>query len=416
MPAHRLRGRRLRVRTAPRDAPPDVALPAPSSVTLSQTQTLMPAANTVASYLREHSDGGPWKAGPAFTWTDDPGLALFREPPIVRITADSSPFFQATARRVVDALNAWLPYDKHLALGEDADTLSLVEEIPTGELWMGESNMGRSGARPGAAAQVDLDIDRTFDQVQQRWEKQALRATRVMVNPASPEYQDESLYSTLVHEALHALGLNGHVDMADYPGSVMHYAYLLTVEDVPTSDGVAILAAYTRLVSGTEPESLDAASLGTWSRNVAGLQGTLDACDCTFGTNWVNGVAVPWVDGAVTTGTFADSGLRGTVTWEGHVVGWTPAEVTVSGDTALAVNLASLTGTADFTNLAVHETQTVWGDGDLGYGLSLNGNYFRSTAGADPGYVSGRFVGQRHDGALGLLEHPDLTGAFGAVR
>ena len=56
-----------------------------------------------------------------------------------------------------------------------------------------------------------------------------------------------------------------------------------------------------------------------------------------------------------------------------------------------------------------------WLDGNLHYTLALDGNFLRSNGG-DEGYVSGRFVGAGHEGAVGILEHPNLTGAFGAVR
>ena len=34
----------------------------------------------------------------------------------------------------------------------------------------------------------------------------------------------------------------------------------------------------------------------------------------------------------------------------------------------------------------------------------------------DEEYVSGRFVGERHEGAVGIPEHPDLAAGWGALR
>lgn len=40
----------------------------------------------------------------------------------------------------------------------------------------------------------------------------------------------------------------------------------------------------------------------------------------------------------------------------------------------------------------------------------------RGAQGDDPGVVTGVFVGTTHEGAAGMLEHPGLFAAFGAVR
>lgn len=365
---------------------PPVSLPEPA-VTLSQWNKLVPAVDTVASYL--HDQIGE--------------LLLHREQPTVRIVADATPRFKSTVRHVLDGINAWLPYEQHLVLGVNVrDLPHIIDEIPTGEIWIGTSTF------PDTEHVV---LGRSFTTVDNR--------ASVAVNAElSPDWSVEQLYALLLHEILHTVGMN-HVNPTTHPGTVMasHGLPALAVYSMPEIDGVGLMAAYTRLPSGTVlTKDISPDRLGPWASEAAVLQGTLSACDCTFGADWINGVAVPWIDGTVTTGTFADSGLLGTVTWNGRVVGWTPDQAAVFGDTALAVNLGTLTGTADFTNLAFHDDQAQWGDGDLGYGVSLSGNYFRSTLGDDPGYVSGKFVGEQHDGALGILEHPDLTGAFGASR
>ena len=88
------------------------------------------------------------------------------------------------------------------------------------------------------------------------------------------------------------------------------------------------------------------------------------------------------------------------------------------------MDLAGLNGSAAFTGLEHWSageppgsagTGMRWGDGDLRYSIKLDGNHLRSTTG-DEGYVSGRFVGERHEGAVGILEHPDLAAGWGALR
>ena len=96
----------------------------------------------------------------------------------------------------------------------------------------------------------------------------------------------------------------------------------------------------------------------------------------------------------------------------------------VAGDARIAVNVAVLTGTADFTALeswvagtALGEIGTgeTWLDGDLGYSIAVSGNTFRETGG-DTGTLTGIFTGRQHEGAAGTLERSDLTAAFGASR
>ena len=188
------------------------------------------------------------------------------------------------------------------------------------------------------------------------------------------------------------------------------------------------------------PDDLSIESMGPWDDFVVRYQGSFDQnlspwegveCqgDCpyvepAFGVDWRNGMARPWADGEVTPNTLAESGLSGTATWNGGLVGFTPAKEAVHGDSAISVDLAAMTGNAAFTELEHWAAGAVpggtgtgmqWGDGALHYALAINGNYLRSYGG-DDGYVSGRFVGAKHEGVVGILERPDLTGAFGARR
>lgn len=175
-------------------------------------------------------------------------------------------------------------------------------------------------------------------------------------------------------------------------------------------------------------------SLGEWDDAVVRYEGRFgrdirpnyyyNVVQPSFGIDWRNGIGRPWANGDVTQGTFADSGLIGSATWNGGLVGFTPRQEAVHGESAIQVNLAELDGWAAFTALEYWSSGTApgsagtgmqWGDGDLQYLISLDGNYLRSTAG-DEGYVSGRFVGEYHEGAVGILEHTDLAAGWGALR
>ena len=62
-------------------------------------------------------------------------------------------------------------------------------------------------------------------------------------------------------------------------------------------------------------------------------------------------MARPWANGEITHGTFADSGLSGSATWNGELVGFTPRREAVHGDSAIQVDLAGLNGSVAFTGL-----------------------------------------------------------------
>ncbi len=99
-------------------------------------------------------------------------------------------------------------------------------------------------------------------------------------------------------------------------------------------------------------------------------------------------------------------------------MGFTPTAKRVVGEAVIAVDLATLHGSAAFTDLATVEAdgQTPrWGDGDLRYMIAVRGNTFRETGG-DDGRLTGIFAGRAHEAASGTLERPDLTAAFGTVR
>ena len=121
---------------------------------------------------------------------------------------------------------------------------------------------------------------------------------------------------------------------------------------------------------------------------------------------------------------------RRTATWTGSLLGFTGAGRPVAGDAEIGIDLSSLQGRADFRELESWAREThpgatgsglVWGDGDLRYTIGVatdaGTEVFVSTfaAGDDPGIVTGTFAGVRHEGAAGILEHPDPSAAFGAT-
>ena len=241
---------------------------------------------------------------------------------------------------------------------------------------------------------------------------------------------EQSAEGILVHEILHAMGFLDHPDMAsvisydrelsDYSGLPGHYMYPL--------DREGVLAAYTRLKRGTRAADI-ATELGPWSDTSTHVRGILDLPsqgEVAFGAAHRNGFVQPWAYGpASEAGLFDNAALSGTARWEGRLLGLTPQAAVVAGDANLTVELSSLTGRIDFTELEAWAagqapgavgTGTMWGDGDLRYGIQVTGSTFIQSGSGDAGTVTGMFIGSAQDGMGGTLERDDLAAGFGGVR
>ena len=225
----------------------------------------------------------------------------------------------------------------------------------------------------------------------------------------------------IAHELLHALGINIHVspDFDTLMAANADMYHLAQRNQQPSSllypvDREALRFLY----SGG---SLD--DFGPWAATSTHLHGNRPHAG--FGVALRNGYAEPYAYGPWPgAGDLANNrALSGTVTWEGALLGFSERRP-VAGDARIAVNIAALTGTADFTALeswvasaAPGEagTGTQWLDGDLVYTIAVTGNTFRETGG-DDGTLTGIFTGRSHEGTAGTLERSDLTAAFGASR
>ena len=126
---------------------------------------------------------------------------------------------------------------------------------------------------------------------------------------------------------------------------------------------------YGQLDIGDSPNDL-----GPWSANSTHLSG--NGPHANFGVALRNGYAEPWAHGYMpATDLAGNSALSGSATWTGTLLGFTLAAEAVAGDAEIAVELATLTGSADFTSLETWAanaapgaagTGTTWLDGDLG--------------------------------------------------
>ena len=221
----------------------------------------------------------------------------------------------------------------------------------------------------------------------------------------------------MVHEFLHLLGLVGHNDESRFPDSIMRHLTLLYVDHLPGVDGEALLAAYDRFEPGTSPGELTAANLGPWDDTSFHLRGDVAFAggSAAFGVASRNGLMQPWAFGPKPWTNLSDNPtLSGTAAWAGRLLGFTPDVQAVGGVADLVVELQTLDGRLDFTDLEHWEANadpgpagsgTVWGDGDLQYLLNVQGNTF-VRSGGDEGTVTGAFFGPVHEAMGGRAGTP----------
>ncbi len=199
-------------------------------------------------------------------------------------------------------------------------------------------------------------------------------------------------------------------------------------------------AAYSRLKPGTSPGEITADSLGPWGDTSFHMRGDLDigSEELAFGVAFRNGLAQPWAFGPKPASVLYDNpSLSGSVTWNGVMIGITPAGRGVLGDARLSIDMEDFLGHLELTAMQF-EGDGTWGDGDLRYAIRVDdrSNTFRRAdpefekeelpgteyehgyvwTGEDLGTVTGAFVGTDHEGMGGVLERHDLSAAFGRRR
>ena len=249
-------------------------------------------------------------------------------------------------------------------------------------------------------------------------------SARVWVDPVRGAGANRMV--TLLHEIIHTLGRQ-HADPQRFPATVMHAVYESgnAGEGLHPLDREALLAVYGALGPHATLEEV-AESLGPWQDASMHVRGALDAGggEVAFGVGLRNGLARPWASGPAPLTNIKDGNLSGSATWSGRLLGLTPAMEVVGGGAGLTIQLDTLDGALDFTDLESWPsggapvgvgTGALWGDGDLNYQVSVRGNTFVRTGG-DPGEVTGAFFGGSHEAMGGVVERNDLTAGFGGKR
>ncbi len=328
--------------------------------------------------------------------------ATFRTAPAVRVIGISS----ATERRRVEAavrlVNTALPERFKMRLDAPLPGFSLQETVDSEGLRFvsGQELEGTIHIEfLSCAAYYDCDESGGTS-----WSvRNSGQDAYIQMNRGAPaNTEDRRGTILLAHELLHALGLSGHP-------SAQFDTILEATNDIYATRqaGPAPMSVLYPIDRAALWAHYSPTSLGSWAS--ASQHIAIGGEHGNFGVALRNGRSEPWAHGIRPATSLArNAGLSGTVTWDGALVGFTPSAEAVVGGAAIAVNLATLAGRADFTELT-------WSGGDLGYTIAVIGNTFRETGG-DAGRLTGVFAGRNHEAAGGTLQRTDLTAAFGAER
>ena len=305
--------------------------------------------------------------------------------------------------RAVQIVNAALPYEWRLQMSAD-------DPIPESgihvEFWSERNYQARASYESG-----ELGMAKTY------LDGGVIEYSEITINRAYLDSGDGRAVEVLVHELVHAIGL-GHVGdgwdslMRQYGNFDDSFPPMTTLHLI---DRAALRAIYHRMEPGDT-----FTDFGEWDDLTSHILGRGDHVD--FGVAWANGYGEPWARGIAPHTDLANNPyLSGSASWEGLLLGAMLEKelggTIVTGDALLLIHLGSLVGSAHFTNLEswAVEGGEMWGDGDLGYLITVDGNTFMQTGG-DEGYLTGAFFGRRHESMGGTLEREDLSAAFGGTR
>ena len=351
-------------------------------------------------------------------------LATFYGKPTVLIRESTADRYVDDIVRTIQFINTALPYGKRITISierapdtpEDSDSLNL---IPDGQIWIG---IAPQDTWP-IADHVEVEVAGL--------QGGGNTASFIWINSTSRGVTRGkiALQRTLAHEIFHAIGMRAHFEEGYFTRSVMadnrafwsHYPVYILSE----MDREALYALYKRYSENSYYGYVeyDPNKLGPWTDVSFYLRGDLG--DVSFGASSRNGLIQPWAFGPSPETQLADNrALTGSVSWSGRLLGFTAHSESLAGKADLSLNIGTLRGNIDFTNLehwGVHAVPgavgsgTRWNDGDLRYGVVVRGNSFVQSGG-DAGEVTGMFFGPNHEGMGGVVERADMSAGFAGKR
>ena len=232
--------------------------------------------------------------------------------------------------------------------------------------------------------------------------------------------------STIVHELLHALGIQGHVDSIEFPDSIMGTAgghipnlgHIISKIDREVLQ-IMYMSQRTDLYN----------DWGEWSDTIFHFLGRTDDGNLNFGVALFNGLPQPWVRGTMPNTDLVDNHrLFGMATWSGNLLGFSGPSP-IAGDAELQVSLSTLADPHNeqdlrfrdifFLNRFESDSPDRWfHTRDIDYKVNVSGNGFQNVRGDEyeQGHVTGAFLGPEHEHMGGTLKRTDMVAAFGGSR
>ncbi len=225
--------------------------------------------------------------------------------------------------------------------------------------------------------------------------------------------------TVVVHELLHALGIQGHVDSIEFPDSVMG-----TSGDFFPSPGFTIQRIDREIlqIMYMSQRTDIYNDWDEWSDTSLHLVGRSEDDFVHFGVALSNGLPQPWARGRFPDSDLADNRrLTGRVSWEGSLLGFSGISP-IAGDVELDVMLSRLDTQQDLRFRDIHFVNRFDSEGpdrwfptrNLDYKVGIIGNGFSHSSAE--GHVVGAFLGPEHEGMAGTIKRADLVGAFGGTR
>ena len=346
-------------------------------------------------------------------------LSVFEQKPTIVIRETTNDTYIPDIVRIVQLINTALPYDKWITVsserGHHPPDYYERNYIPPGHIYVGiapQSTWPALERPPRTVAGVEFSNVSSGDgPASYIWINTSVLSSRAQIR------------KVLAHEIFHSLGFLEHIEPSEYR-TVMNTAYRnFPITYLPQIDTDTLYALYTRFTHEYGHIAYDPNDLGPWTDASFHLRG--DMGNVAFGVSSRNGLIQPWAFGPNPATNLTDNqALSGSVSWSGRLLGFTSNSESLAGRAALSVNLGTLRGNIDFTNIehwgvnaapGAVGSGTRWNDGDLRYGVIVRGNSFVQTSG-DAGEVTGMFFGPGHEGMGGVVERSDMSAGFGGRR
>ena len=387
-------------------------------VQISESTVQGVSESKMIAYLQEMVQG-PW--GPAGNQFGEgvKGFFLWQNAPVVRTETGAHPEYRRMVERAVDQLNDWLPVENRMVMGESTDRQPqgattkgygpVTWEVPEGEIHVSFRYAFSGGVQHPLTSMSHGPLLGT----------RITSMVASLVEIAPDRLGGHSLYGVIMHELIHALGLQGHVSEVDHPDTLMPNVSIrglpneAGLQDIPRIDGEALMTAYSRYTDAESKDDINSESLGVWASGIPAISAKIrmEGGDISFGAEYRSQWVRAWDEGPMPSAPLSESGLTGTATWDGDLIGFTDSGVSAHGDAEITIEMQTMTGDAEFSNIMSQEVS--WGP-DLLYSISVNGNYLTATDTNDS--LTGQFRGSNHEAVTGALATNNLTGAFGATR